>query len=115
MHFCKRSRSRLMADKHHNIRTIETYRMLTEERVQHLLDNVKNAASLDTIKILIYDFEQDDFRLYLFAMLKAFRFDSIESVDQDTVQVIQDAWNYFPHHFLNGRCPVEVMEELTKD
>jgi hypothetical protein len=114
VHFCKRIRSRLMADRHHNIRTIETYRMLTEERVQHLLDNVENAASLDSIKKLIYDFERDGSRSYLLAMLKVFRFDNIEDVDQDTLQVIQDAWNYFPHRFLNGRCPAEVMEELRK-
>ena len=104
-----------MTDRHHNIRTVETYRVLTEERVQHLLDNVENAASLDTIKALIYDFDEGDFKLYLFALLKAFRFDSIDDVDQDTLQVIQDAWNYFPHRFLNGRCPAEVMADLRKD
>lgn len=103
-----------MADRHHNIRTIETYRMLTEERVQHLLDYVENSASLNSIKKLIYDFERDGSKLYLLAMLRAFRFDKIEDVDQDTLQVIQDAWNYFPHRFLNGRCPAEVMEELRK-
>ena len=48
--------------------------MLTEERVQHLLDNVDDAASLDTIKKMIFDFASEDFRLYLFAMLKAFRY-----------------------------------------
>jgi len=104
-----------MADRNHNARTIETYRMLTEQRVQHLLDNVENAASLDTIKTMIYDFASEDSRLHLFAMLKAFRFDDIEDLDEATVQVIQDAWNYFPHRFLNGRCPAEVMAKLRKD
>ena len=52
-----------MADRHHNVRTVETYRMLTEERIQHLLDNVENAASLDTIKGLIYDFKSDEFQI----------------------------------------------------
>jgi hypothetical protein len=104
-----------MGDRNQNARTIETYRMLTEERVQHLLDNAENAASLDTIKTMIYDFASEDFRLYLFAMLRAFRFDDIDDVDEATVQVIQDAWNYFPHRFLNGRCPAEVMAELNKD
>jgi hypothetical protein len=89
--------------------------MLTEERIQHLLDNVENAASLDTIKGLIYDFESDEFKLYLFAMLKAFRYKEIDDVDQATLQVIQDAWNYFPHRFLNGRCPAEVMAELSRE
>lgn len=104
-----------MADRNHNVRTIETYRMLTEERVQHLLDNVENAASLDTIKKIIYDFASKDFQLYVLAMLKAFRYDDIDDVGAATLQVIQDAWNYFPHRFLNGRCPVEVMAELSKD
>jgi hypothetical protein len=94
-----------MVDKNHNIRTIETYRMLTEERVQHLLDNVKNAASLDTIRDIIYDFAGEEFQLYLVIMLKAFRYDDIDDVDQATLQVIQDAWNYFPHRSLDGRCP----------
>jgi hypothetical protein len=89
--------------------------MLTEERIQHLLDNVENAASLDTIKGLIYDFESDEFKLYLFAMMKPFRYKDIDDVDEATLQVIQDAWNYFPHRFLNGRCPAEVMAELSKE
>jgi len=104
-----------MADRHHNVRTVETYRMLTEERIQHLLDNVENAASLDTIKGLIYDFESDEFKLYLFAMMKPFRYKDIDDVDEATLQVIQDAWNYFPHRFLNGRCPAEVMAELSRE
>jgi hypothetical protein len=103
-----------MADRNHNIRTIETYRMLTEERLQHLLDNVDNAASLDTIEQAIYDFNGGDFNLYLFFMLKALRYDDIGDVDETTLQVIQDAWNYFPHRFLNGRCPAEVMAALRK-
>jgi len=104
-----------MVDKNHNIRTIATYRILTEERVQHLLDNVDNAASLDTIKTVIYEFASEDFQLYLITMLKAFRYDDIDDVDEATLQVIQDAWNYFPHRFLNGRCPAEVMAALRKD
>ena len=89
--------------------------MLTEERVQHLLDNVENAASLDTIKEMIFNFAGENFNFYLFAMLKAFRYDDIDDVDAATLQVIQDAWNYFPHRFLKGRCPAEVMAELRND
>ena len=70
---------------------------------------------LDTIKKMIFDFASEDFRLYLFAMLKAFRYHDIDDIDQATLQVIQDAWNYFPHRFLNGRCPAEVMAALRKD
>jgi hypothetical protein len=104
-----------MPDRNHNARTIETYRMLTEERVQHMLDNVDNAPSLDAIKKTIYDFESGDFKLYLFAMFKVFEYDDIDEVDEAALQVIQDAWNYFPHRFLNGRCPAEVMAALRKD
>jgi hypothetical protein len=33
--------------------------------------------------------------------------------DEDAVAaVIQDAWNYFPHRSLKGRCPAEVMADL---
>ena len=34
----------------------------------------------------------------------------LHSVDiDDALPVIQDAWNYFPHRFLHGRCPAEVV------
>lgn len=100
-----------MADNKHNMRTIETYRMLAEERVRHLLGKVDNPARFETIQAMIYDFERDDFQLYLFAMLRAFRCKSIEATDQETLQVIQDAWNYFPHRDLGNRCPAELMAQ----
>jgi hypothetical protein len=29
--------------------------------------------------------------------------------------LIEDAWDYFPHRFLQGRCPAEAMTALFRD
>jgi hypothetical protein len=37
----------------------------------------------------------------------------VDDIDERELRIIQDAWNYFPHRFLNGRCPAEVFDTLA--
>jgi hypothetical protein len=37
----------------------------------------------------------------------------VDDTGDAMLQVIQDAWNYFPHRALGGRCPAEIM--MIKD
>ena len=93
--------------------SIMKHRALTEERLVGLLQGAESSVTLDTVVALIFEGEVPDFRAYVTAMLSALNCD-VDDVDDAAVEVIQDAWNYLPHRFLNGRCPAEVMMEETK-
>jgi hypothetical protein len=49
-----------MATKHIKDLTIATHRTLTEARLQHLLDNIDNAASVEMLKTMVYEFDRTD-------------------------------------------------------
>ena len=85
--------------------------MLTEERLAHVLQDEGSAKTVDDIKKLIFEEEAADFGSYVTALLAALNCYDVQDTDDATLQVIQDAWNYFPHRFLNGRCPAEIMIE----
>jgi hypothetical protein len=40
---------------------------------------------------------------------------TVEDVDDAALQVISEAWNYFPHSLLDDRCPIEIMIEKTRE
>lgn len=46
-------------------------------------------------------------RAYMLEALDVFGCD-IDSATDETVSLIQDAWNYLPHRRLNGKCPAEL-------
>ncbi len=92
----------------HDAHTILTHQMLTEFRLEQLLNDAESVVTIDKVKALVFEADNEDFRTYLAAMLSAIDSD-VDDVEQAALQVIQDAWNYFPHRSLNGRCPAEVM------
>jgi IS30 family transposase len=47
-------------------------------------------------------------------MLSAIDREDIDRIDDEEIQVIQDAWNYFPHRALGGKCPAEIMAEQLR-
>jgi len=95
--------------KNHNVRTVQTYRTLTEERIRQLLNDAESAVTLDMVRQLVFEAESDDFQAFVLAMLAALNCDDIDDLDDGAIQVVQDVWNYFPHHFLDGRCPAELL------
>jgi hypothetical protein len=103
-----------MSKNTRNFLTIATHRMLAEERIAHLLQDADSFITLDKVKNLIFEAEPADNRSYLIAMLSAVNCD-VADIDDASLQVIQDAWNYFPHRFLNSRCPAEIMMEKTRN
>ena len=88
--------------------------MLTEERLVRILADADSTITVDKVRNLIFEADISDFRVYLTAMLSALGCDDIDSIDESELQVIQDAWNYFPHRTLNGRCPAEIMAEKLR-
>lgn len=100
-----------MESHEHELTKITEYRSLVEARLSALLKQAGSTLTLDKIKNLIFDSTQKQFKSYVEELLAIF--ESLESaVDIDAaVPVIQDAWNYFPHRFLNERSPAEVLLE----
>ena len=97
-----------MPKENHNIRAIETHRLLTEQRLAYLLQSAEGSVTVDKVKSLIFEAEAKDFNSYVTTMLSALNCFDIGNTDNASLQVIQDAWNHFSHRSLNGRCPLEL-------
>jgi len=80
----------------------------TEARLAAALRAAESTATVDDIKKMILEESGDHaFSTYLRDMLGVFRnSDVLDRVDG--IPLIQDAWNYFPHRRLDGRCPAEL-------
>ena len=89
------------------------YRAVLTAHISALLERSGSSATAEDIKGLI--FERDDARHpgEYFADLATLFNASQDDLDA-LLPVIQDAWNYFPHRALQGRCPAEVMNDLVR-
>jgi hypothetical protein len=92
----------------HDTVKICAHRTLIEARLSKFLKQSGSTETVEEIKNLIFEGAPQDFKSYVDYLLSTFE-NPESTVDIDAaLPVIQDAWNYFPHRFLNGRCPVEV-------
>ena len=55
--------------------------------------------------------DASNIQAYMLEALDILGYD-IDSATDEIVSLIQDAWNYFPHHSLNGKCPAELFLPL---
>jgi hypothetical protein len=93
--------------------SIEERRALTEVRLSSLFKQAGSTETVASIRKQIFNCNPKDFEWYTRYLLSIFEKQKC-AVDIDAaIPVIQDAWNYFPHRFLNGRCPAEVLSELS--
>jgi hypothetical protein len=102
--------------QHRDASAIRSYRVLTELRLSELLEQANSILTLEDIKALIYDDGEDRgsrFGEYVGRLMVIFNSpDSV--VDEDAaLPVIQDAWNYFPHRSLSGRCPADALSQFS--
>jgi hypothetical protein len=93
--------------------TILAHRSRTEARLRDLLDESESGLTLEAVKTLIFEAEATDFPRFVLAMSEAFNCENLDDLDDVALQVIQDAWNYFPHGELEGRSPAELMAQST--
>jgi hypothetical protein len=84
-----------------------------ELQMAQLLEAANSEWTVDDVKEAIYaERDQDNFT-ELLSM-----FDTGEGAVElsDAIEVLTDAWNYFPHHALGGQAPVEVaVADFTMD
>ena len=82
-----------------------------EREILDLLKETKSDFDLDYIKKVIYNEEDNDDLMKAFAV-----FDRGGDIDEmnEILEVVNDAWNYFPHKCLNGLSPMEKILEHQK-
>lgn len=84
-----------------------------EEEIVAMLKETESDFSLEDVKEIIYNEEDSDDYQHVVAMFDRGG-DSIEL--QDILDVVTDAWNYFPHKALGGLSPREkAMEYESKN
>jgi Ran GTPase-activating protein (RanGAP) involved in mRNA processing and transport len=93
------------------IMEIESKQQILERRKelkQELVDMLKETESdftLDHIRDAIYHEEDNDDMMKVVAM---FDRGGDASEMSDILELVTDAWNYFPHKALNGLSPAEM-------
>lgn len=79
-----------------------------ENEITELLKRSKSFANLDIVKDIIYnETSTEDFQEVL--MLFHTGYKNAPEI-HEVLEVINDAWNHFPHRSLDGLCPVEMIE-----
>ncbi len=97
-----------------NNMTEETILKKREEIGKELLDLLKNSNSdfnLEDIKEVIYNEKGDNEFSKIISI-----FDHGQDLNElnNVLQLLNDAWNYFPHKALKGLCPMEKLLEDQK-
>ncbi len=83
-----------------------------EEDIVEMLKETESDFTLEDVKEVIYNEEDSDDYQHVVAMFDRGG-DSVEL--QDILDVVTEAWNYFPHKALNGLSPKEkTMEYESK-
>ena len=84
-----------------------------EKELLELLEETKSDFGLEDIKEVIFNEDGQDDLTKVIAM-----FDCGQGLSEMSaiLEVINDAWNYFPHKCLDGLCPMEkILEHNLKN
>jgi len=82
-----------------------------EKELLKMLKETKSDFGLDDIKEIIYNEDGQDSLTDVIAMFDTGQ-DAVEL--QNVLELVNDAWNYFPHKCLNGLCPMEKILEYQQ-
>ncbi len=81
------------------------------KKLSKILEEINSPFTLEHIKDIIYYEKDSDDLTKVVSMFNKGK--SIEEANQ-TLKIINDAWNYFPHKSLNGLCPMEKILESQR-
>lgn len=79
-----------------------------EQELLHMLKETKSDFTLDHVKDAIYNEEDNDDMMKVVAM---FDRGGDASELSNVLELVTDAWNYFPHKVLGGISPAEKLLE----
>ncbi len=91
--------------KSKNLEQILTRRKEVEMELLEYLKKTESDFDLDDIKTVIYNEESSDDLTDIVAMFDTGDMEMMGAV----LEVINDAWNYFPHKILDGLSPAEMI------
>jgi len=82
-----------------------------EKALLELLEKSKINLTLEDVKRIIYNEKDDsDFSKIISIVDKGQNMEELKEI----LQLLNDAWNYFPHKCLNGLCPAEKVLKFKK-
>ncbi len=95
----------------HSKQQILKRRIEIEKELLELLKNTKSNFSLEDIKRVVYNEEEQDDLMKLIAM-----FDNGQGAVEleNVLELVNDAWNFFPHKILAGLSPEEKLLKYQK-
>lgn len=104
------TRGNLQKDLHTPPREILLKRKEIEKELTSILKKIKSEYTLADIQNIVYnETETNDLHqiIRIFDTGSPYEFENI-------MDILNDAWNYFPHKILDGLCPTEVLNQNQK-
>jgi hypothetical protein len=92
---------------HQSKEEIIEYRMEIEADINDLLDETGSDFTLDDVKETIFEEEDNDDMQKVIAMFDDGNPENLSNI----LELVTDAWNYFPHKALGGLSPAEKLLE----
>ena len=79
-----------------------------EQELVDILKKTKSHFSLDHIKdVIFYEEDNDDMKKVIAMFDRGGDISELNNI----LELVSDAWNYFPHEILNGLSPAEKLLE----
>jgi hypothetical protein len=79
-----------------------------EAEILEMLEKTESDFDLDDVKGAIYNEEEQDDFMHVVAI---FDRGGDASELSNVLELVTDAWNYFPHKTLDGKSPHQIAEE----
>jgi len=83
-----------------------------EKEISQMLKEINSPFNVEHIKDIIYHGEDSDDLMKIVSMFD--RGGGAEELNK-ILEIVNDAWNYFPHKSLNGLCPMEKILEYQEE
>lgn len=104
------TRGSLQKDLHNPPREILLKREEIEKELSSILKEIKSDFTLGNIQNIIYNETETDDLHDIIRMFDAGSPYELENI----MDIVNNAWNYFPHKILDGLCPAEVLGQNQK-
>ena len=91
-----------------NLKQILQRRKEVEQELLDMLKETESDFTMDHVRDVIYNEEENDDMMKVVAM---FDHGGDPSELSNVLELVTDAWNYFPHKLLDGLSPAEKLLE----
>src|SRR3990167_4719488 len=81
-----------------------------EQELEEMLKETESDFTLDHVRDAIFHEEDNDDMMKVVAM---FDHGGDASELSNVLELVTDAWNYFPHKILNGLCPMDKVRAMS--